>query len=79
MSSHALEILNIVTPDLGCNTCVIRLQCMAGRYWEMVERLKLNHIYLAPTSLRLLLKSGDSWVTKYDLSSLRKLGCGEHK
>ncbi|XP_071080511.1 acetyl-coenzyme A synthetase 2-like, mitochondrial [Haliotis cracherodii] len=46
-----------------------------GRYWEMVERLKLNHIYLAPTALRLLLKSGDSWVTKYDRSSLRKLGC----
>ncbi|KAL8590860.1 Acetyl-coenzyme A synthetase 2-like, mitochondrial [Nucella lapillus] len=46
-----------------------------GRYWETVERLKLDHIYLAPTSLRLLLKSGDEWVTKYDLSSLRKLGC----
>ncbi|XP_076441551.1 acetyl-coenzyme A synthetase 2-like, mitochondrial isoform X2 [Babylonia areolata] len=46
-----------------------------GRYWETVERLKLNHIYLAPTSLRLLLKSGDAWVNKYDLSSLRKLGC----
>lgn len=46
-----------------------------GRYWEMVERLKLDHIYLAPTSLRLLLKSGDEWVDKYDLSSLRKLGC----
>ncbi|KAK7504191.1 hypothetical protein BaRGS_00004495 [Batillaria attramentaria] len=46
-----------------------------GRYWEMVERLQLNHIYLAPTSLRLLLKSGDSWALNYDLSSLRKLGC----
>ncbi|CAL1545800.1 unnamed protein product [Lymnaea stagnalis] len=46
-----------------------------GRYWEMVERLKLNHIYLAPTSLRMLLKSGDEYVKKYDRSSLRKLGC----
>ncbi|KAL4237994.1 Acetyl-coenzyme A synthetase 2-like [Mactra antiquata] len=46
-----------------------------GRYWEMVERLQVNHLYLAPTALRLLLKSGDSWVTKYDRSSLRKLGC----
>ncbi|BFZ12264.1 hypothetical protein BsWGS_15303 [Bradybaena similaris] len=46
-----------------------------GRYWEMVERLKLTHIYLAPTSLRMLLKAGDSYVTKYDRSSLRKLGC----
>ncbi|KAL5008679.1 hypothetical protein ScPMuIL_014260 [Solemya velum] len=46
-----------------------------GRYWEMVERLKLNHIYLAPTALRMLLKAGDSWVKKYDRSSLRVLGC----
>ncbi|KAK3596053.1 hypothetical protein CHS0354_032581 [Potamilus streckersoni] len=46
-----------------------------GRYWEMVQRLRLNHIYLAPTSLRMLLKAGDSWVKKYDRSSLRKLGC----
>ncbi|XP_064599985.1 acetyl-coenzyme A synthetase 2-like, mitochondrial [Liolophura sinensis] len=46
-----------------------------GRYWEMTERLKLNHLYLSPTALRLLLKSGDSWVQKYDRSSLRVLGC----
>ena len=48
-----------------------------GRYWEMVERLRLEHIYLAPTSLRMLLKAGDSYVTKYDRSSLKKLGCGK--
>jgi acetyl-CoA synthetase len=46
-----------------------------GRYWEMVERLKLNHIYLAPTSLRMLLKAGKEYVQKYDRSSLRVLGC----
>ncbi len=47
-----------------------------GRYWEMVERLKLSHFYTAPTAIRLLLKAGDSWVKKYDTSSLRILGCG---
>ncbi|XP_071834957.1 acetyl-coenzyme A synthetase 2-like, mitochondrial isoform X3 [Apostichopus japonicus] len=46
-----------------------------GRYWEMVERFKVNQIYLAPTALRLLLKSGDTFVKKYDRSSLRTLGC----
>ncbi|XP_041469500.1 acetyl-coenzyme A synthetase 2-like, mitochondrial isoform X2 [Lytechinus variegatus] len=46
-----------------------------GRYWEMVERLKVNQIYVAPTAVRLLLKSGDSYVTKYDRSTLRTLGC----
>ena len=43
----------------------------------MVERLKLTHFYGAPTALRMLLKAGDEWVTKYDRSSLRILGCGK--
>ncbi|XP_022332508.2 acetyl-coenzyme A synthetase 2-like, mitochondrial isoform X1 [Crassostrea virginica] len=47
----------------------------AGRYWEMTERLKLEHMYLAPTALRMLLKEGDDFVIKYNRSSLRKLGC----
>ena len=42
----------------------------------MVERLKLTHFYTSPTAIRLLLKAGDSWVRKYDTSSLRILGCG---
>lgn len=46
-----------------------------SRYWEMVERLGVNQIYLAPTALRLLLKAGDSFVSKHDRSSLRTLGC----
>ncbi|KAK3538104.1 hypothetical protein QTP70_029817 [Hemibagrus guttatus] len=45
-----------------------------GRYWEMVQRLRINQIYAAPTALRLLLKYEDSWVKKYDRSSLRTLG-----
>ncbi len=45
-----------------------------GRYWETVERLEINQLYLAPTSLRLLIKYGDEWVTKYDRSSLKVLG-----
>ena len=43
----------------------------------MVQRLKITQIYLAPTSLRLLLKAGDQYVKKYDRSSLRILGCGK--
>ena len=43
----------------------------------MVERLKVTHFYTAPTAIRMLLKFGDSWVSKYDRSSLRTLGCGE--
>ncbi|KAL5463409.1 hypothetical protein EMCRGX_G032302 [Ephydatia muelleri] len=47
----------------------------AGRYWEMVERLKITHFYTAPTAVRLLIKSGDEWVKKYNRSSIRILGC----
>lgn len=47
-----------------------------GRYWETVQRLKINQLYAAPTALRLLLKYGDDWVKKYDRSSLKVLGTG---
>ncbi|CAL8297700.1 unnamed protein product [Merluccius merluccius] len=45
-----------------------------GRYWETVDRLGINQFYGAPTALRLLLKYDESWVTRYDRSSLRTLG-----
>ena len=45
-----------------------------GRYWETVQRLKINQFYGAPTAIRLLLKYGDEWVKKYDRSSLKTLG-----
>ncbi|KAF5909555.1 acetyl-coenzyme A synthetase 2-like, mitochondrial, partial [Clarias magur] len=44
-----------------------------GRYWETVERLRINQFYTAPTALRLLLKYEESWVKKYDRSSLRTI------
>ncbi|XP_064915143.1 acetyl-coenzyme A synthetase 2-like, mitochondrial isoform X5 [Columba livia] len=45
-----------------------------GRYWEMVQRLKINQFYGAPTSIRLLLNYGEEWVKKYDRASLKTLG-----
>lgn len=44
-----------------------------GRYWEMVERLRLTHFYCAPTALRMLLQHSDTNVTSYDRSSLKLL------
>ncbi len=46
----------------------------AGRFWEVVEKYKVNQFYTAPTAIRALVAQGDEWVTKYDLSSLRVLG-----
>jgi hypothetical protein len=48
-----------------------------GRYWETVDRLKINQLYLAPTSLRMLIRYGDSWVKKYSRESLKCLGSGK--
>ncbi|XP_051662471.1 acetyl-coenzyme A synthetase 2-like, mitochondrial isoform X3 [Manacus candei] len=45
-----------------------------GRYWETVERLRINQFYGAPTAIRLLLRYSDEWVKKYDRSSLKVLG-----
>jgi acetyl-CoA synthetase len=45
-----------------------------GRYWQLVQDLKISIFYTAPTALRAIAKAGDEWVRKYDRSSLRVLG-----
>ncbi|GGG83279.1 acetyl-coenzyme A synthetase [Parapedobacter pyrenivorans] len=46
----------------------------AGRFWDIVEKHKVNILYTAPTAIRSLMASGDSYVDGKDLSSIRKLG-----
>lgn len=46
----------------------------AGRYWDIVERHRATTVYIAPTAIRALAKEGDSFVTRYDRSSVRVLG-----
>ncbi|XP_020905357.1 uncharacterized protein LOC110243574, partial [Exaiptasia diaphana] len=46
----------------------------AGRYWQLVDDLKVDIFYTAPTAIRAIAREGDDWVTKYDRSSLRVLG-----
>jgi len=43
----------------------------AGRYWDMVQRLKVNQFFTTPSAIRYLMKAGDKQVSKYNLSSLR--------
>jgi acetyl-CoA synthetase len=47
-------------------------QC--DRVWEIVEKHKVNILYTAPTLIRALMREGDEWPNKHDLSSLRLLG-----
>ncbi len=46
----------------------------AGRFWKIVEKFKVTAFYTAPTAIRALIRLGDEWPAKYDLSSLRVLG-----
>ncbi len=45
-----------------------------GRFWEIIEKYRVNIFYTAPTAIRAFLKWGDQWPKAHDLSSLRLLG-----
>lgn len=46
----------------------------AGRFWEIVEKHKINILYTAPTAIRSLINFGDEPLRGKDLSTLRVLG-----
>ena len=45
-----------------------------GRFWQIVEKHKVNQFYTAPTAIRALAKEKLDFVDKYDLSSIKVLG-----
>jgi len=45
-----------------------------GRFWDVVDRHKVNILYTAPTAIRALMREGDDHVRQRDRSSLRLLG-----
>lgn len=45
-----------------------------NRWWQMIEKYGLNILYTAPTAIRGLMRFGEAWANKHDLSSLRLLG-----
>ena len=45
-----------------------------GRYWQVIDKYKVNQFYTAPTAIRAVAKEGEAWPAKYDLSSLKLLG-----
>ncbi|WP_420468312.1 acetate--CoA ligase [Panacagrimonas sp.] len=46
----------------------------AGRFWKIAQEHGVTIFYTAPTAIRALMKLGDHWPAKYDLSKLRLLG-----
>jgi len=45
-----------------------------GRFWQVVAKHKVNIFYTAPTAIRALMREGEGWPAKHELSSLRVLG-----
>ena len=45
-----------------------------NRWWQMVEKYGITILYTAPTAIRGLMRFGDAWPNRHDLSSLRLLG-----
>ena len=45
-----------------------------ARFWEVIDKHKVNIFYTAPTAIRALMQKGDEHVAQADLSSLRVLG-----
>jgi acetyl-CoA synthetase len=46
----------------------------AGRYWEIIDKHKVNQFYTAPTAIRSLMALGMEWLDGKHLSSLKVLG-----
>lgn len=44
------------------------------RFWQIIEKYKVNIFYTAPTAIRMFMRWGEQWPASHDLSSLRLLG-----
>src|SRR3990172_679289 len=44
-------------------------------WWQILERNKVNRLWISPTGVRALMKYGDDYPTKYDLSSVKLVVC----
>lgn len=45
-----------------------------SRFWDIIDKHKVNQFYTAPTAIRALMAMGEKWVEGHDLSSLKVLG-----
>lgn len=44
------------------------------RYWQVIEKWRINQFYTAPTAIRAIAAAGEDWPSKYKMESLRILG-----
>ena len=46
----------------------------SGRFWDVVDKWKVDIFYTAPTAIRAVMRQGDDFVTKYSRETLKLLG-----
>ena len=65
-------------PLSNCATCVmfegVPTYPQPDRFWKIIEQEKVTIFYTAPTAIRALMRLGEEWPNKSNLSSLRLLG-----
>ncbi|MCL2140057.1 MAG: acetate--CoA ligase [Dehalococcoidia bacterium] len=44
------------------------------RWWQIIEKYRVNIFYTSPTAIRMFMRNGEEWVTKHDLSSVQVMG-----
>ncbi len=69
----------LVYGPLLCGTTIVMFEGIptyptASRFWQIIEKHKVNIFYTAPTAIRSLMQKGDEFAEGYDLSSLKVLG-----
>jgi len=69
----------IVYGPLGLGTTVMMYEGIPlypgpDRFWQIIEKFRVNIFYTAPTVIRALMRFGTEPIKKHDISSLRLLG-----
>lgn len=69
----------IVYGPLACGATTLMFEGVPsypdyGRFWQIVEKYKVNQFYTAPTAIRALACQDNTVIDHYDLSSIKVLG-----
>ncbi len=69
----------VYAPFANGITCLVREGAPdypdPGTFYRLIEKYGVTRVFTAPTLVRMLMKFGESWAQKYDLSSLRQVNC----
>jgi len=75
VTGHSYTIYGLLTNGATCILYEgIPTYPNPDRFWSIIEKYKVTVFYTAPTAIRGLMRHGEEWPAKHDLTSLRLLG-----